>query len=213
MARLQKVRNFKPYLMRYLHSNNPNYEPVLRDLLNFENEVYDQITASEDAEMQRGQRGAQTWHVVFTALTDILTPFHIEQLFERMERDFSATCQALRETPDQQPIASARQFRPYLMRYLLSNDPNYEPVLRDLLEREGEAYNAITESAETDLQRGERGTHAWRAVHGELSKVVSPEQISQLFNKLEKDFSATCQLFHEMAEAENLIKVEEGGPG
>lgn len=213
MARLHKIRKFKPYLMRYLHSGDPNHEPVLRDLLEHEHEVYDEITADADADLARGQRGARTWHVVFTELTDILTPFHIEQVFDRLERDFSATCQTVREMAGPGAAEATRAFRPYLMRYVDADDPNYEPVLRDLLDLEHEAYDAITASAEAALQRGERGTHTWQAVYGALAKVISPEQIRRLFDKLERDFSATCQLFHEMAEAEKLMKTEEGGPG
>ena len=86
-------------------------------------------------------------------------------------------------------------------------------MLRDILEHEHEVYDAITASEETDFQRGAHGAFAWRAVHGQLSKVVSHQQVRELFDKLERDFSATCELFHEMAEAEKLIQEEEGGPG
>ena len=213
MPRRHKVRKFKPYLMRYLHSDDPNFEPVLHDLLEHEHEVYDESTVGEGAEVTRGERLSHMWHVVFTELTDILTPFHIEQLFERLEKDFSATCRILREMTGPQPVEKEPEFRHYLMRYLQSNDPNYEPVLRDLLEHEHEIYDAMSASEETDFQRGESGTLAWQAVHGQLSKVVSPEQIKELFDKLERDFSVTCELFHEMAEAEKLMQEEEGGPG
>ena len=213
MPRRHKVRQFKPYLMRYLHSSDPNYEPVLRDLFEHEHEVYDDVTASEETDFRRGDRETHTWHVVFTELTDILTPFHIEQLFERMEKDFSATCRVMREMSDPQPAGNAPGFRPYLTRYLLSGDPNYEPVLRDLLEHEHEVYDAVTASEETDFRRGDRGTHTWRAVYDQLAGVLSTDQIGELFEKLEKDFSATCRLFHEMAEAQKLIETEEGGPG
>ena len=213
MPRRHKVRKFKPYLMRYLHSDDPNYEPVLMDLLEHQHLIYDESTVGEGAESTRGERLPHMWHVVFTELTDILTPFHIEQLFERLEKDFSATCRILREMSDPQPVEKEPDFKHYLMRYLNSNDPNYEPVLRDILEHEHEIYDAITASEEVDFRRGERGTLTWQAVHGQLSKVVSPEQIRELFDKLERDFSATCKLFHEMAEAEKLIQEEEGGPG
>lgn len=213
MPRRHKVRKFKPYLMRYLHSADPNYEPVLMDLLEHEHLIYDESTVGEGAESTRGERLPHMWHVVFTELTDILTPFHIEQLFERLERDFSATCQILREMSDPQPVEKEPGFRHYLMRYLESNDPNYEPVLRDLLEHEHEVYDAFTASEEVDFKRGERGTLTWREVYNELSTVISPGQIRELFDKLERDFSATRQLFHEMAEAEKLIQEEEGGPG
>ena len=149
MPRRHKVRKFKPYLMRYLHSADPNYEPVLMDLLDHEHEVYDESTVGEGAESTRGERLPHMWHVVFTELTDILTPFHIEQLFERLERDFAATCRVLREMSDPQPVEKEPAFRHYLMRYLESDDPNYEPVLRDILEHEHEAYDAITASEET----------------------------------------------------------------
>ncbi len=213
MPRRHKVRKFKPYLMRYLHSEDPNFEPVLHDLLIHEHEVYDKSTVGEGADMTRGDRLSHMWHVVFTELTDILTPFHIEQLFERLEKDFSATCRILRDMSDPQPMEKEPEFRHYLMRYLHSNDPNYEPVLRDLLEHEHEVYDAITANQEIDFRRGERGTNTWRAVYSQLSNIISPEQINHLFDKLERDFSATCELFHEMAEAEKLMQEEEGGPG
>ncbi len=213
MPRRHKVRQFKPYLMRYLHSNDPNYEPVLRDLLEHEHEVYDESTIGADADMERGQRRTETWHIVFTELTDILTPFHIEQLFDRLEKDFSATCQLLREMANPQPVEDASGFGPYLMRYLDANDPNYEPVLRDLLEHEHVVYDAITANEEVDFQRGDRGTHTWRAVYDELGSLLSPGRVAELFDKLEKDFSSTCRLFHEMAEAQKLMETEEGGTG
>ena len=71
MPRRHKVRKFKPYLMRYLHSEDPNFEPVLHDLLIHEHEVYDESTVGEGAEVTRGERLSHMWHVVFTELTDI----------------------------------------------------------------------------------------------------------------------------------------------
>ena len=169
--------------------------------------------SARGAESTRGDRLPHMWHVVFTELTDILTPFHIEQLFERLEKDFAATCQVLREMSDPQPVEKEPEFRHYLMRYMNSDDPNYEPVLRDILEHEHERYDAITASEEVDFQRGEQGTLAWQAVYSQLCSVISPARIEELFDKLERDFSATCELFNEMAEAEKLIQEEEGGPG
>lgn len=103
MRRLHRVRNFKPYLMRYVHNNDPNYEPVLRELLDHEHEVYDEITLSRK-KMARGERGDNTWEVVFSELTDILTPVQIQQLFERLEKDFSATCARFHEMAEAQKL-------------------------------------------------------------------------------------------------------------
>lgn len=103
MRRLHRVRNFKPYLMRYVHNNDPNYEPVLRELLDHEHEVYDETTLSRN-EMARGERGDNTWEVVFSELTDILTPVQIQQLFERLEKDFSATCTRFHEMAEAQKL-------------------------------------------------------------------------------------------------------------
>ncbi len=101
MERINKVRKFKPYIMRYLHSSDPNYEPVLRDLLEHEGEVYEELTKKKK-ELERGKRGNQTWEVVFAELTDILTPMQIQQLFARLEKDFRATCQRFQEMAEAQ---------------------------------------------------------------------------------------------------------------
>ena len=103
MKRLHRVRNFKPYLMRYVHNNDPNYEPVLREILDHEHEVYDETTLSRK-EMARGERGDNTWEVVFGELTDILTPVQVQQLFEHLEKDFSATCARFREMAEAQKL-------------------------------------------------------------------------------------------------------------
>ncbi len=103
MKRLHRVRNFKPYLMRYVHNSDPNYEPVLRELLDHEHEVYDETTLSRK-EMARGERGDNTWEVVFSELTDILTPVQIQQLFERLEKDFSTTCARFYEMAEAQKL-------------------------------------------------------------------------------------------------------------
>ena len=103
MKRLHKVRSFKPYLMRYVHASDPNYEPVLRELLDHEHEVYDDFTL-ETKDLKRGETGDLTWQVVFDELTDILTPFQIQQLFERLEKDFSATCARFHEMAESQKL-------------------------------------------------------------------------------------------------------------
>ena len=103
MKRLHKVRNFKPYLMRYVHANDPNYEPVLRELLDHEHEVYDDLTL-HSGELKRGERRESTWQIVFEELTDILTPFQIQQLFERLEKDFKKTCAHFHEMAESQKL-------------------------------------------------------------------------------------------------------------
>ncbi len=103
MKRLHRVRKFKPYLMRYVHNSDPNYEPVLRELLDHEHEVYDEMTLSKK-EMARGVRAEDTWEIVFSELTDILTPVQIEQLFDRLEKDFSATCARFHEMAESQRL-------------------------------------------------------------------------------------------------------------
>ena len=103
MKRLHKVRGFKPYLMQYLHASNLNYEPVLRELLDHEHEVYDDLTLTTK-KLPRGERGESTWQVVFDELTDILTPFQIQQLFERLEKDFIATCERFQKMAESQKL-------------------------------------------------------------------------------------------------------------
>ena len=103
MRRMHRVRNFKPYLMRYVHNNDPNYEPVLRDLLGHGHEVYDELTLAKK-EMARGEREGITWEVVFAELTDVLTPVQIEKLFDRMEKDFSSTCAHFRKMAESQKL-------------------------------------------------------------------------------------------------------------
>ncbi|MBI3127350.1 MAG: hypothetical protein HYZ11_07075 [Candidatus Tectomicrobia bacterium] len=103
MERLQKVRNFKPYLMRYIHSHDPNYEPVLRDLLDHEHEIYDEMT-KERKVLERGKRQRDSWEVVFSELSQILTPLQIQQLFAGLERDFRSTCQMIHEMAESQML-------------------------------------------------------------------------------------------------------------
>ena len=103
MKRLHKVRDFKPYLMRYLHASDPNFEPVLLDLLEHEHEVYEELTKKTGA-LRRGERKRDSWEVVFTELTDILTPLQIEQLFDRLQKDFQATCEHLHEMAESQKL-------------------------------------------------------------------------------------------------------------
>ena len=105
-----------------------------------------------------------------------------------------------------------QKFRPYLMRYLHSSDPNYEPVLRDLLDHEHAVYDEMTKKRKV-LERGRRERDSWEVVFSELSQVLTPLQIQQLFAMLERDFRVTCQMFHDMAEAQSLIDHETGGPG
>lgn len=104
------------------------------------------------------------------------------------------------------------QFKPYLMRYLYSHDPNYEPVLRDILDHENSVYDEMTKSRKV-MERGTRDRDSWEVVFSELCQVLTPIQIQQLFASLEKDFHATCQMVHEMAEAQKLLEHEEGGQG
>jgi hypothetical protein len=63
------------------------------------------------------------------------------------------------------------------------------------------------------MARGERGDNTWEVVFAELTDILTPVQIQQLFERLEKDFHATCARFHEMAEAQKLLEHDEGGPG
>ena len=105
-----------------------------------------------------------------------------------------------------------RKFKPYLMRYLHSHDPNFEPVLRDILDHEHLVYDEMTKKRKV-LKRGVRDRDSWEVVFTELCQVLTPLQIQQLFASLERDFRVTCQMFHEMAEAQKLLDQEEGGPG
>ncbi|MEE9274760.1 MAG: hypothetical protein V3V62_05590 [bacterium] len=206
MKRKHQVRAFKPYLMRYIHGSDPNYEPVLRDLLEHEHEVYEELT--EEKEFQRGEREGRTWQVVFSELTDILTPFQIEQLFDRLCQDIKKTCDRLQGMAKPQKV-EARSFRPYLLRYIEDNDQNYEPVLRDLLDHEHEVYEKMT--ADSEMERGARGEKTWEVVFGELTGALTPSQIEKLFGRLNQDIKSTCDRFHEMAEAQKLMERDEGG--
>ncbi|MDA1000982.1 MAG: hypothetical protein O2807_10780 [bacterium] len=98
-----KIRKYKPYLMRYVHGSDPNYEPVLRDILDHEHDVYDELTKNEKT-FQRGERRANSWEVVFRELTDVLSPFQVEQLFERLLKDFGETCKMFHEMAETQKL-------------------------------------------------------------------------------------------------------------
>ncbi|MEK6709198.1 MAG: hypothetical protein AABZ64_01325 [Nitrospinota bacterium] len=111
-----------------------------------------------------------------------------------------------------EPTRTVQKFKPYLMRYIHSHDPNYEPVLRDLLDRENAVYDEMTKKRKV-LKRGARDRDSWEVVFTELCQVLTPFQVQQLFASLEKDFRATCQMMHEMAETQKLLEQEEGGPG
>ena len=67
MERKHEFRKFKPYIMRYLHGQDLNFEPVLRDLLDHENAVYEELT-SQGGEFTRGERNAGGWEIVFGEL-------------------------------------------------------------------------------------------------------------------------------------------------
>lgn len=103
MEKLQKVRKFKPYLMRYIHSHDPNYEPVLRDLLDHEHTVYDDMTKKRKV-LERGTRQRDSWEVVFSELCQVLTPLQIQQLFADLEKDFHSTCQMIHEMAESQKL-------------------------------------------------------------------------------------------------------------
>lgn len=105
-----------------------------------------------------------------------------------------------------------RKFKAYLMRYVHGTDPNYEPVLRDLLDHEHEVYDELTKE-KMKFERGERRANSWEVVFRELTDILSPFQVEQLFDRLLKDFEETAELFHEMAEAQKIIQQDEGGPG
>ena len=96
LTRNHQFRKFKPYVMRYLHSHDPNFEPVLRDLLDHESEVYEELTRRGE-KCTRGQRCEQSWQIVFTELAGILTPTQVQQLMERLRADFEETCGILHD--------------------------------------------------------------------------------------------------------------------
>lgn len=105
-----------------------------------------------------------------------------------------------------------RKFRPYLMRYLHANDPNFEPVLRDLLDFEHIFYDEMTKN-EGDLSRGGRSVHTWERVFAALEGILTPIQIQQLVSRLEQDFKSVCEHLNEMAEAQKLLEHDHGGAG
>lgn len=84
------MREFKPYVMRYLHGD-PNYEPVLRDILEHESAIYDRMT-KETHSLRRGASGEEAWKEVFGELHRFLKADKIEELFEKLQADFNATC-------------------------------------------------------------------------------------------------------------------------
>lgn len=103
MAKKQEFRKFKPYLMRYLHSHDPNFEPVLRDLLDHERFVYQELSQQGD-NFTRGERSAKGWEVVFSELAQILTPNQILQLLSRLREDFEKTCKTLQDMAEGEKI-------------------------------------------------------------------------------------------------------------
>ncbi len=103
MAKKQEFRKFKPYIMRYLHSSDPNFEPVLRDLLDHERYVYQELT-QQGADLTRGERSARGWEVVFRELAGILTPTQVQQLIARLRQDFNETCDELQHMAEGEKI-------------------------------------------------------------------------------------------------------------
>ena len=101
MERKHEFRKYKPYIMRYLHSHDPNFEPVLRDILDHENAVYEELTRVGE-ECTRGERCVKSWEIVFKDLASVLTPDQVQHLMERLRKDFGETCErrnALRFPP------------------------------------------------------------------------------------------------------------------
>lgn len=103
-----------------------------------------------------------------------------------------------------------RKFKPYIMRYLHSSDPNFEPVLRDLLDHERFVYQELSQQG-ANFTRGERSAKGWEVVFGELAQILTPNQIMQLLSRLRKDFEKTCQTLQEMAEGEKILVGDQGG--
>ena len=103
-----------------------------------------------------------------------------------------------------------RKFKPYIMRYLHSHDPNFEPVLRDLLDHERYVYQELSKQGE-EFTRGERSAKGWEIVFGELAEILTPNQVLQLLTRLREDFEKTCETLQHMAEGEKTLIGDQGG--
>jgi hypothetical protein len=91
-------------LLAYIHGEFANYEPVLRDLLEFEQALYERSLGEEGPAFERGQRAEKTWQLVFEEVTGMLTPFQMERLVDRMTKDFHGTCDLFLELNQSQKL-------------------------------------------------------------------------------------------------------------
>ena len=91
-------------LMAYVHGEFANYEPVLRDLLEFEQALYEESLRREGNGFERGHRAEKTWQLVFEELTGMLTTLQMEQLMDRLTRDFRNTCDLFLELNQSQKL-------------------------------------------------------------------------------------------------------------
>ena len=103
-----------------------------------------------------------------------------------------------------------RKFKPYIMRYVHRADPNFEPVLRDLLDHENAVYNELTEQG-LECTRGERCGKSWEVVFNELAGILTPDQVQKMIEHLREDFDKVCVHLHEMAETERILVGDHGG--
>ncbi|MBI4251641.1 MAG: hypothetical protein HY618_04195 [Candidatus Tectomicrobia bacterium] len=91
-------------LMAYIHGEFPNYEPVLRDLLEFEQALYEENLGRNGGAFQRGRRAEKTWHLVFEEPAGMLTPLQTEQLVDRLTKDFRSACDLFVELAQTQKL-------------------------------------------------------------------------------------------------------------
>ncbi len=105
-----------------------------------------------------------------------------------------------------------RALKPYLMHYLHGGGARHESILRDLLHQERlVSKELIQEGSPYAVGRGDE--KSWEVVFGELSQILSPNQIQQLASRMLKDTREICLRLHEMAEIEKILVGEFGGEG
>ena len=91
-------------LMAYIHGEFPNYEPVLCDLLTFEQALFEENQRKNGGTFERGRRAEKTWQLVFEELAGMLTPLQTEQLVDRLTKDFRGTCDLFVELAQTQKL-------------------------------------------------------------------------------------------------------------
>lgn len=84
-------KRIKTVMMTYLHDDGSRYEPVVLAMLRMR-ETHFLAARTRNGGAVRGSRSESTWHKVFEDLAMILSPMQLEQLAERISKDFRGTC-------------------------------------------------------------------------------------------------------------------------